>query len=172
MLTIILENRNNEAELAQTLSVLVAGAIDGLVSDVIILDHGSRDGSSLVADAAGCRFHTSWDLREIILSARGTWLLLVEPGARPGNGWIEEVSEYVALNTAPARFSPSRTYRRPFFRRLGRRPAPLEQGFLLSKRQATALVRPGMDLPALATGLAVRKLATELVPAWVLAGRR
>lgn len=56
MLTIIMETQDNEAELVQTLSVLVAGAVEGLVSDVIILDHGSRDGSSRVAEAAGCRF--------------------------------------------------------------------------------------------------------------------
>ena len=59
MLTIIMETRDNEVELAQTLSVLVAGAVEGLVSDVIILDHGSRDGSVHVADAAGCRFCSS-----------------------------------------------------------------------------------------------------------------
>ena len=56
MLTIITETRDNEAELAQTLSALVAGAVEGLVSDVIVLDHASQDGSSRVADAAGARF--------------------------------------------------------------------------------------------------------------------
>lgn len=56
MLTVIMETKDNEAELAQTLSALVAGAVEGLVSDVIILDHGSTDGSPRVADAAGCRF--------------------------------------------------------------------------------------------------------------------
>ncbi len=45
MLTVIMETKDNEAELAQTLSALVAGAVEGLVSDVIILDHGSTDGS-------------------------------------------------------------------------------------------------------------------------------
>ena len=51
MLTVLLECRDQEPELAQTLSVLVAGAVEGLVSDVVVLDHGSRDGSSKVADA-------------------------------------------------------------------------------------------------------------------------
>ena len=40
MLTIIMESRDSEAELAQTLSALVSGAVEGLVRDVIVLDHG------------------------------------------------------------------------------------------------------------------------------------
>ncbi len=114
MLTVVLECQDQEPELAQTLSVLVAGAVEGLVSDVVVLDHGSRDGTSRVADAAGCRFHSQWDIKDIIRSARGEWLLFVEPGARPQAGWIDEVAEYVALNKVPARFTASRGYRRPF----------------------------------------------------------
>ena len=73
MLTVIMECRDQETELAQTLSVLVAGAVEGLVSDVVVLDHGSTDGSSDVADAAGCRFYLHWDLAEIVRAARGEW---------------------------------------------------------------------------------------------------
>lgn len=62
MLTVIMECRDHEPELAHTLSALVTGAVEGLVSDVVILDHGSRDGSSRVADAAGCRFYGQWDI--------------------------------------------------------------------------------------------------------------
>jgi hypothetical protein len=113
MLTVLLECQDQEPELAQTLSVLVAGAVEGLVSDVVVLDHGSRDGTSRVADAAGCRFHSQWDIKDILRSARGEWLLFVEPGARPQAGWIDEIAEYVSLNKLPARFTASRGYRRP-----------------------------------------------------------
>ena len=89
MLTVIMECHDQEPELAQTLSVLVAGAVEGLVSDVIVLDHGSQDGSSMVADAAGCRFYPQWDMKDVLAKARGEWLLLVEPGARLGHGWID-----------------------------------------------------------------------------------
>ncbi len=172
MLTIILETRDHEAELAQTLAVLVSGAVEGLVSDVIILDHGSRDGCSRIADAAGCRFLLSWDMRHVVRSARGEWLMLLEAGARPSGRWIDEVAEYIGLNKAPARFSPSRMHRKPFFKRIGRRPAPLEHGFLLSKRQATATAKTGMLLADIAKGLSVRTLSTEIVPAWVAVGNR
>ncbi len=171
MLTVLMECRDQEAELAQTLSLLVSAAVEGLVSDVIVLDHGSRDGSSRVADAAGCRFHNHWDIKDILRSARGDWLLLVEPGARPQVGWIDEVLEYVALQKNAARFSPARSHRRPFFQRLGRTMPPLEQGLLLPKKTAISAAKSGMGLEALAKGQKAVKLTSELVPAWVAAQR-
>jgi len=167
-----MECRDQESELAQTLSVLVSGAVEGLVSDVVVLDHGSRDGSSRVADAAGCRFHTHWDIKDILRSARGEWLLLVEPGARLQSGWIEEVMEYIALNKQPARFAPSRTYKRPFLKRIGRTAPPLECGLLIQKKQGIALAKSGMNLETLAQGHKVSKLTSEMIPAWVAASIR
>lgn len=167
MLTVMMECRDQEPELAQTLSVLVAGAVEGLVSDVIVLDHGSSDGSSRVADAAGCRFYAQWDIRDVLRAARGEWLLLVEAGARPLHGWIDEIGEYVALNTVPARFSQSRNHRQPFFRRIARSTPPLEHGLLLPKGQAIAVARSGMALGQLAQGHKPRRLSSELVPSWV-----
>lgn len=166
MLTVLMECRDNEPELAHTLAVLVAGAVDGLVSDVIVLDHGSRDGSARVADAAGCRFVDKWELNEVLRMARGEWIMLLEPGARPEAGWIEEVLEHASLFKTPARFTPSRRFRRPFFQRW-KRSAALELGFLMPKHEAAALAKPGMDLSALAMGSSVRKLRSELIPAWV-----
>ena len=171
MLTIIMECRDNEAELAQTLSALVAGAVEGLVRDVIVLDHGSRDGSSRVADAAGCRFLTNWDMKDVMRSARGDWLLLLEPGARPLTGWVDAIADHVSVNNNPARFLGSRSHRRPFFRRFGRR-APLERGYLVSKRQASATVSTGMTLADVARGAGVRNLVAEIVPAWAMKAMR
>lgn len=167
MLTVIMETKDNEAELAQTLSALVAGAVEGLVSDVIILDHGSTDGSPRIADAAGCRFCLDWDLGDVLRSARGEWLMLLEPGARPIGRWVDELAEYVSLNRSPAQFSPSRMHKRPLLKRLAHRSPPLESGFLMPKGDAVAAARGKMPLSGLTSGRAARKLATELVPAWV-----
>lgn len=172
MLTVILETRDNEAELAQTLSALVSGAVDGLVSDVVILDHGSRDGCGRVADAAGARFCTSWDMKDIVRSVRGEWLLLLEVGARPSGRWIDDIAEYMSLCKTPARFSPSRLHRRAFLKRLTTRLSPLELGFLLPRHQAVAVAKSGMRLGDFATGRAVRRLSSELVPAWVALDNR
>lgn len=172
MLTVIIECRDNEPELAQTLAALVAGAVEGVVRDVVVLDHGSCDGSSEIADAAGCRFLTDWDMQEIVRSARGDWLLLLEPGARPLTGWVDAVAEYVSLNKGPARFAGSRSHRRPLIRRLVARRPPLEEGFLVSKRQASAIARKGMGLAQLASGVTARKLVAEIVPAWAVRAMR
>src|SRR5690606_21189489 len=153
MLTVMMECQDHEAELVQTLSGLVSAAGEWLISDVVVLDHGSRGGSARVADAAGCRFHSEWDLREVLTSVRSDWLLLVEPGARLQQGWIDEVLEYIALNSRPARFPLARRYRRPFLRRMVTGGPPLEAGLLLTKRQALEAVRSRSDLAMLATGV-------------------
>ncbi|MBX4865512.1 glycosyl transferase [Rhizobium bangladeshense] len=172
MLTVVLECQDQESELAQTLSILVAGAVEGLVSDVIVLDYGSRDGTSRVADAAGCRFHSQWDIKDIVRSARGEWVLFVEPGARPQAGWIDEIAEYIALNKTPARFTASRGYRRPFFQRVARARPPLELGLLMPKSQALATARSGMPLADFVKGQKPRKLSSELIPSWVARAAR
>jgi len=169
MLTVIMECKNQEAALAQTLSVLVTGAVQGLISDVILLDGGSTDGTAKVADLAGCRFHQEWELSDIIRSARGEWILFLQTGARPQSGWVDEILEFASIAQMPARFSPSPVWRRPFLERLRAKSKPLERGFLISKRQAMALARPSMTVDQISNGLAVKTLRTELVPAWVLA---
>lgn len=168
MLTVLMECRNQEPELAQTLAVLVTGAVEGLVSDVVILDHGSEDGSERVADAAGCRFHREWKLGDVLGSVRGEWVLLMEPGARPQFGWVDELSEHISMNGGPARFSPSRTYRKSLLKRLIASQAPLETGFLLSRSQALSAARDGMKLSDLPRGLKSRRLSSELIPAWAV----
>ncbi|NTJ41494.1 glycosyl transferase [Agrobacterium larrymoorei] len=168
MLTVIMQCRDQEPELAHTLSALVSGAVEGLISDVIILDHGSSDGSARVAEAAGCRFHDQWNAGEIITSARGEWILLMEPGSRPQTGWIDDILEYVALNKVPARFAPSRHYRPSFLQRLKRRSHSLEFGLLLRKQEAVALAQNGMALDEFPKAMKARRLSAELIPASAL----
>jgi hypothetical protein len=169
MLTIIMECEDQENETAQTLNVLVAGAVEGLISDVVILNRGSHDGIQKLADAAGCRYYGHWDIEEVLRAARGEWLLLIEPGARPQSGWIEEVFEYVSVGKDPARFSESRTFRKPILKRIGRKRPALESGVILTKRQAMAVARSGFGLDRLAAGLKKRVLRSEIIPAWVTA---
>ncbi|WP_137132371.1 glycosyl transferase [Rhizobium sp. FY34] len=170
MLTVLMECRDQESELAQTLSVLVAGAVEGLVSDVGVLDHNSQDASLRVADSAGCRFHQDWNIEDVLRAARGEWLLLIEPGARPQIGWVEEVAEHIALTRHPARFSPSRNYRPSLMKRFIRPPPPLEHGLIVPKVHAQAQARSGMGLADLARGQKAHRLISEIVPAWAMRG--
>ena len=80
MITAIIETRNHEVSLAHLLAALVPAATEGLVRDVVVVDHGSDDGTRQVADAAGCvLIDASVDtdaLRTAAEQARGDWLLL------------------------------------------------------------------------------------------------
>jgi glycosyltransferase involved in cell wall biosynthesis len=168
MLTVMLECENSESELAYTLSVLVSGAVDGVVSEVIVLDRGSQDGTARLADAAGCKYLQSWTLADTVHGARGDWLLFLEPGARPQSGWVEEVLEYAAEGGKAARFSASRRHREPWFKRFAQRGQPFEDGLLVRKRDLLAALEAGVDLARFARNASRRRLRTELIPARVL----
>ncbi|KJS21019.1 MAG: glycosyl transferase [Hoeflea sp. BRH_c9] len=169
MISVFIECRNQESALAVTLASLVQGAVEGLIAEVVILDRGSTDGTAMLADAAGCRFLESPDLREVIASARGDWLLLIEPGARPLLGWVDHIGQHMAVGQQAARMRPSREYRLPFLARFRRRLSALEHGVLIPKRQAIANSRSGQSLESLGRGLAMKRLNCEIVPAAVLA---
>ncbi|RYE61138.1 MAG: hypothetical protein EOP17_21470 [Rhizobiaceae bacterium] len=84
--------------------------------------------------------------------------------------------EYLALNRQPVRFSPSRTYRKPFLTRIVRSVPPLEQGLILPKREAVALAKSGMGLvdvaKAVTSAAKPSRLVSEMIPAWVAASAR
>ena len=84
---------------------------------------------------------------------------------------VDELAEYITLNAGPARFSPSRTFRRPLLKRLFQPAAPLESGFVLSKREAQSAARAGMSLAELTQGIKTRRLTCEMIPAWAMRGR-
>ncbi|OLP54513.1 hypothetical protein BJF92_03660 [Rhizobium rhizosphaerae] len=168
MLTVILQNRDAEAGLAYTLAGLVPGAVEGLVSDVMVLDQGSRDQSRAVADAAGARFLEVWTLQQALAEARGSWVLFLEAGARPMGRWIEDVAEHMALRGGTARFTRSRLHRRNLLDRLLRRGSPLALGLLLPIATARAEARDETPEAFAARLSARRSLACELVPAGIL----
>ena len=56
MISVLIETQNSDEALARTLGGLVGGAVEGILSDVIIIDQGSVDQTHRVADAAGCIF--------------------------------------------------------------------------------------------------------------------
>ncbi|CAN5154570.1 hypothetical protein BH10PSE9_BH10PSE9_12920 [soil metagenome] len=84
MISVIIETANDEIGLAQLLARLVPAATEGFVRDVVVIDHGSTDGTLVVADAAGCTILRALaspaETREAaVLAARGEWLLFTPP---------------------------------------------------------------------------------------------
>jgi len=162
MLSVLIETRNDEEGLARTLATLVAGAIEGVVREVIVADRGSTDQTAYVAEHAGCHF-VEGGLSAGIRQAKGEWLLVLEPGARLADGWVEPVVAHMAHATMPAKFARSRNSRAPFLARIFSRAAPLAEGLLVTKRQA--LSRNAATADALSRGLSKRMLDGEIVPA-------
>lgn len=165
MISVFIQCNNQETELARTLSALVSGAVEGLISDVTILDEGSSDGSSKVADAAGCSFHRLDELPDVAPNMRGNWALLVEAGARPAIGWIELLGEHVANSNVSARFNASKTYKLPFMARLFGPKTRLQHGVLMPKPAFLNKAGSASDLEQIAKGVATIKLECEMVPA-------
>lgn len=161
MLSVLIETHNDEEGLARTLASLVGAAVEGVVRDVIVCDRNSTDQTYRVAEHAGCRFLAEGGIGAGIRQAKGEWLLLLEPGARLADGWIEAVLHHTAGGrTAPARFAAND--RGGFLARLFARARPLAEGLVIRKGQAIALARPGAGAEALARGLSATRLAAPI----------
>jgi len=162
MLTVVIETRNDEEGLARTLASLVGGAVEGVIKDVIVCDRGSTDQTHYVAEHAGCVFLGEGGLASAVRKAKAEWLLIIEPGARLAEGWTEPVLNHAAQSSQPARFARARGDRQPFLKRIFARRRPLEQGLVITKRQALALAEKSCGAEALARGLATIKLPAEI----------
>ncbi|MGD9915460.1 MAG: glycosyltransferase [Rhizobiaceae bacterium] len=163
MLTVLIETHNHEEALARTLAALVPAAVEGMVREVLVCDRGSSDQTLYVAEHAGCRFIAEGGLSAGMAQARGDWLLLLQPGARPQPGWVESVSAHVARQTGAARFTRSADDRGNLLARLLRRRARLADGLLVTKRQALAV--KAADSESLARAVRTQRLAAQINPA-------
>ena len=165
MITVILQTHNDEEALAHSLSSLVHGAVEGFIRDVIVCDSGSTDHTHKVADHAGCVFLANGDAATALNRAKCEWVLLLEPGARLLDGWMEPVMIHIGKGTAPARFSLAREDRPGLFARFFTARRPLSNGLVMTRRQALAVSRNAATFEALARGLSARTLSARLSPA-------
>lgn len=157
MLSVVIQTRNDEEGLARTLASLVGAAVEGVVRDVTVCDGGSTDQTRRVADHAGCHF-IAGGFPRVIAAARGEWLLLLEPGARPVEGWTESVLDHVAACEGPACLTESGQGSFPFLSRLFGAKRALAPGLILRKEDAIGLLS-GADS---AEGLARRARSSRL----------
>ena len=164
MLSVLIETRNDEEGLARTLASLVGGAVEGVVREVIVCDRGSSDRTHDVAEHAGCRYLPNSPLAAGISQARSEWLLMLEPGARLRDGWMEAVVAHAGSGAAAACFTPAREPGARFLSRIfGRRP--LDAGLVVTRRQAQSLTRDGRTGAAIARAASPRRLGAEIMPA-------
>jgi hypothetical protein len=104
MLSVVIVADRDERKLVTTLATLVSGAAAGLVSEVLLVEARRESDEAdatiaRVADVAGCRLiavNGSPDeaRRAGLAAARFSWLLLLDPGSVPDNGWINEIVQF------------------------------------------------------------------------------
>ena len=135
MITVLVRVTHGPEALAATLSALVPAVAAGLVGDAVILARGEDETLAKVADAAGASLvvgeQVSW--QEGARVARREWLLCLDDGDIPQEGWIRVLDRFVSLA------KPERGLAR--FRRQGSGVAGLmRRVFLRSKVHAGDLV--------------------------------
>lgn len=150
--------------LADTLSALVAGVAAGLVADAVIVSERACQSLDTIADASGASLVASggtspW--RAGARAARHDWLLCLEAGDLPREGWIRTVDRFVG--TARPEVSLGRL-RRPHAGPAARIAARIERLVGAANPRAGDLVRRQSLLTgsAFAPRLRPRSLAAGL----------
>lgn len=98
-LSVVIPVRNEARGLPPLLADLATAP--ALVSEVVVVDGGSRDGSATVARLAGARVLSAppgrgSQLGQGIAASRAPWLLLLHGDGRLPDGWAESVSAAIA----------------------------------------------------------------------------
>ena len=100
MLSVVIATHDSERALLPTLAALVAGAVAGIVREVIVADARSRDATAAIADGAGCRVLVSAErrgarLKAAAAAARAPWLLFLRPGVVLDATWVDETRRFI-----------------------------------------------------------------------------
>ncbi|WP_445501569.1 hypothetical protein [Microvirga sp. G4-2] len=101
MITVLVRVTHGPEALAATLSALVPAVAAGLVGDAVILSARQDETLAKVADAAGASLivteEASW--MDGAHAARREWLLCLDDGDIPQEGWIRVLDRFVALGS-------------------------------------------------------------------------
>lgn len=100
MLSVIVPTLNSEPDLAGLLARLVPAAVDGLVSQVIVLDAGSADGTLEISQDAGADVVSTF--ASALAIVRRDWVLLLPPDLRLRAGWEGAVAGHLARRAGGA----------------------------------------------------------------------
>lgn len=101
MLSVVIPTHDSEEALARTLASLVPAAAEGVVREVVVADAGSRDGTAIVADAAGCTLieaRGTWTARldaGVAAARRAPWFLMLAPAVFLEGDWFREAAAFV-----------------------------------------------------------------------------
>ena len=164
MLSAVIVCGSDPTPLVATFAALVEASVAGLVPDVLVV-HREPEMVATVCEPTGARAVAPPDLAAALGDARGSWLLVLEAGARPDGEWVPVVASHIA-GRAPrnARFEVAGAGE-PFWRRLiGRAHRPLRAGFVMERGAAIGALRTATP-DRLPVGRAVVTLPARLLPA-------
>ncbi len=114
MISVVIPTLNDAAVLGRALQPLVSAAIDGLVSEVIVVDAGSTDATLEIADDAGCRIlpapangsaGAAWSIGQE--AARRDWILQLEPMAWLAPAWERAARDHIERHPGRAAIFPA-----------------------------------------------------------------
>jgi hypothetical protein len=101
MLTVIIDARDGAGGLATLLAQLTAGAVDGIVREVLIVAAPESPDIDLLCEEMGAEAHTS--LAAAGEAARSERVLVLPPGFRFRDGWIGALNSHLAAGGSAAR---------------------------------------------------------------------
>lgn len=100
MISVIIPARNSERTLSATLTALVPSAVDGTVRQVIVVDGGSTDQTTTIADLAGADVVSGapgrgGQLAQGAERARFPWLLFLNADTVLEEGWERSAMDFM-----------------------------------------------------------------------------
>jgi hypothetical protein len=165
----ILANRNafDEAKaLTRTLNALISATVDGLVREVVVLAESTDEVAAKLADHAGCDLVALQNFSCALKQAKGEWLLVLEGGALPEQGWAEAIGNHIESAKGTAHFTRSPLAKRKFIQRWFQNERPLALGLLIEKRAALNFKDVALSSPEnLAKAASPKPLSAALRPA-------
>ena len=98
--SIVIPTLNAGERLRACLSALAAGSLAGLVAEAVVVDGGSEDDTTAIADSFGARVVTApsgrgGQLEAGAAAARGAWLMFLHADTVLEEDWLGDVSAFV-----------------------------------------------------------------------------
>ena len=100
MISVVVPTNNSERLLPRCFDSLIAGAVRGVVREVIVSDAGSTDSTLAIADAAGAHVvracnNRSEQMIKAAATAKSDWLLFLHPQTALETGWEAEAESFL-----------------------------------------------------------------------------
>lgn len=104
MISVVIPTLNAERELGRCFNALIPATLAGLVTEVVVADGGSSDGTLNIADAAGAHVVAGekgrgQQMGDGARAAKGDWLLFLHADTALEPGWEREAEHFIAHST-------------------------------------------------------------------------